>query len=491
LAKTSVLITTEGTYPCYPGGVSVWCDYLVRELPEVDFHILALNHAPEQPLRFSFPANVASCSLLPIWGTEMPGSPDDRVLGNSQKKERTGASEIRQGYLPHFGVLAQAFVNSQCNSERLGRAMYGIHQFCREHDYATAAASPQAWEVFLSAAERSDLDLNLEDARNCMRWTQRNLSLLAMEYPQVDLVHSSIAGLAGIPGVLGKVAHGSGYLLTEHGLHLRELNMSLARAPYSKACRLFLSRFHRAIALMNYHFADRISSLGEFSKRWQTRLGADPAKLIVVPNGTDPSRYFPGPSVHRPRPTILSMARISPIKGIETLIRASDLVRLEVPDVRVRIMGEIGDSGYHQHCLGLVESLNVHHTVEFGSTQDGGPVYREADVFCLPSLSEGMPFAVLEAMMSGCPVVASDVGSVGDMLQGFGVLVRPNCPEKLAAALVSLLSGPDVANRRAAMARKAREHALTNFTIASFAARHRAIYGELTRATARLSRRAS
>ena len=490
MEPTSVLITTEGTYPCYSGGVSVWCDYLIRELANVNFHIFALTHAPSQPVRFKLPANVQSCCLHPIWGTEEPGIASKDFAYALQRKLRTTDEQIRTGFLPAFEETLAQILSAEPQPELLGTALLALHLYCQEFDYAWSARSPQVWEAFVRLACTSGLDLSLDDATNCMRWLIRNLSAVSANFPEVDLVHASIATTAGIPGAICKLRSGSTYLLSEHGLHLRELYLSLSRCRYSRPCRAFLLRFYRALTLLSYHFANRITSLGEFNKQWQIRLGADPQKIEIAPNGVEAHRFYPPPApAQRDRPVVLTMARIAPIKGIDTLIRASAIVRDKFPETTFRILGEVGDNVFHNECTRLVESLRLRPNVEFGCAKDVAEAYRQADLFCLPSRSEAMPFAVIEAMLSGCPVVASDVGCVAGMLGEHGLVVKPNDPEGLASALMNLLARPKDALRQ--QAASARERALARFTIESFGRQFRAAYGDLKDETSGLSRTAA
>ena len=489
MEKASVLIATEGTYPCYSGGVSIWCDYLIRELGEMDFHLFALTHTPSQPMRFSLPPNVVSCYLHPIWGTEEPGPLVNTFSPSYERKLNTTEDAIRSKFLPHFEAVAVSFLGRESNAETLGRSLLGLYHYCRHHDYAISAGSHGAWNVFLKAAMRSDLGLTLDDATNCMRWIVRNLSMVAAHYPDVDVVHASIAATAGLAGVICKMRSGSAYFLTEHGLHLRELYLSLSRCSYSAGCRAFLARFHHALTRLNYYYADLISTLGEFNRRWQIQFGADPRKLMVIPNGVSAERFYPITGARPPGQTVLTMARISPIKGIQTLIRAAAEVRDQLPSVRFRILGEAGDIPYHQQCLRLVEEHRLSATIEFGYTDDLGAAYQNADIFCLPSLSEGMPFAVIEAMLSGCPVVASDVGCVSELIGNHGVLVKPNQPSDLAAALIYVLTSPS--SQMETQTRAARERALRLFTVASMGERFRTVYKQLNHATFKLNRAAT
>jgi len=101
-----------------------------------------------------------------------------------------------------------------------------------------------------------------------------------------------------------------------------------------------------------------------------------------------------------------------------------------------------------------------------------------ADVFVLPSLSEGLPVALLEAMSAGCAIVASDVGDVRTVLDDgrAGVLVPPGDARALAVAVDGLLRTPDRARELAAWAQR---RAVQEYDVARMVARYAAIYGEL------------
>src|SRR5262249_988077 len=147
-----------------------------------------------------------------------------------------------------------------------------------------------------------------------------------------------------IPGVLEKLTHGTRFVLTEHGIFLRELYLSLGRMKESRRCRQFLFGWFESVTRMNYHYADSISSLCEFNRKWQIRMGAAPERIQLIPNGIDSAKFYPPVSrrIGRP-PTVLTMARIYPLKGIEYLLQAIGLLRERLPKVRWRIFGEVGD----------------------------------------------------------------------------------------------------------------------------------------------------
>jgi polysaccharide biosynthesis protein PelF len=479
MEQASVLITTEGTYPCYSGGVSVWCDYLIREVDDVAFHVFALNHAPSQETHFQCPPNVKSLTLHAMWGTEEPGTDEYDFIKAHERKLQTREADMSARFLPHFRTALHSLLSVTPDPQQLGQALAALHRYFRKFDYADSMRSRIAWDAFVHAVGTSDLKLDLHEATQCMRWLQRYLSLLAVQYPRVDVVHSSMAGLAGIPGVLCKATQGSSFVLTEHGIHLRELYLFLSGCGYSPRTRQFLIRFHTAITRMNYHYADVVTTLGQFNRKWQLQFGADSRKIRLIPNGVDTRKFHPRPSLTRKRPTVLTMARIFRLKGIDVLIRAAALVRDRVPDVLFRVMGDVADRSYFAECENLTQQHGLEQNISFGATREPEVEYSQCDLLCVPSLSEGMPFVVIEAMLCGCPVVATDVGNVADLLQDTGLVVTPNQPNELADAVLRMLDGPDAKELRATFTKAALKRAGQHFTISEFSRAFRNIYEEM------------
>jgi glycosyltransferase involved in cell wall biosynthesis len=102
-------------------------------------------------------------------------------------------------------------------------------------------------------------------------------------------------------------------------------------------------------------------------------------------------------------------------------------------------------------------------------------VLAAADVFALPSLSEGLPLALLEAMLAERPIVASNVGEIESVLEGgeAGLLVAPGDVDGLAAALDRLLSDRATAQR---LAERAARRARADYTLERMTARYDALY---------------
>src|SRR5262249_35965199 len=148
--------------------------------------------------------------------------------------------------------------------ERLAHALLKLQSYFTEYDYARTMSSAETWDAFLRVCARSPsfaASLTVREATTCMRWLQRYLAVINAACPQTSLSHASMAGLAGIPCVLAKLRHGVPYLLTEHGIYLRELYISLRRAPHTQAEKRFLLGMNEAVVRMNYTFADVVTSL--------------------------------------------------------------------------------------------------------------------------------------------------------------------------------------------------------------------------------------
>ena len=488
MTPPSVLLTSDGTYPCYTGGVSVWCDQLIRQLPDVQFHVFAITYSPSHVPLYGRPPNVASQHILPLWGNEEPG-PQLNFASSLLRKISTTPQVIQAGFLEPFQMCLRSMFGNNSNPEEMAEALVGLHTYFRDSDFALTVSSPAAWDTFLrvcSDAYPKHDQPTLEEATTCMHWLQRYFAVCAVRFPETDVVHASMAGLGGVPGVIQKRVAGSRFLLSEHGIYLRELYLSLSRMKQGIRCRRFLFAWNEAIARMNYHYADSVSSLCEFNRQWQLRVGATAEKIQIIPNGIDPGIFSPSATRDTDRkrncpPTVLTMARIYPLKGIDHLLRAARLVVDSLPAVRFRILGEVGDQKYYLHCLELVDELGLANNIEWGFTSDAASAYKDADVFCLPSISEAMPFCVLEAMFSGCPVVATAVGGVADMIGSTGLLTPPRNSKSMAEAILALLKGDAAEAFRQELAAKAMARARSLYTIEKCSDRFRETYDELSR----------
>ncbi|MDP9454489.1 MAG: glycosyltransferase [Actinomycetota bacterium] len=130
-----------------------------------------------------------------------------------------------------------------------------------------------------------------------------------------------------------------------------------------------------------------------------------------------------------------------------SFLRAAAHVARELPAARFVV---VGDGPLRKELLGLAEELGVHDRVLFlGFRPDAQALLGLMDVVAVPSVSEGTPLVVLEAMAAAVPVVASRVGGIPGQIQPGreGILVPPGDAKALGDALLSLLRDPERARR--------------------------------------------
>jgi glycosyltransferase involved in cell wall biosynthesis len=145
-------------------------------------------------------------------------------------------------------------------------------------------------------------------------------------------------------------------------------------------------------------------------------------------------------------PVVLTICRISPQKGLEYLVKASQVVAKKVPNVRFVVRAYASEIEYRKSILNLITNCNVQDhfkIVEEFSPYEEIPRYIAAsDVFVLPSISEGLPTVILEAMACGKPVIGTKIGGISDVLvnEYNGLLVEPRDVQGLADAIIRVLS---------------------------------------------------
>lgn len=150
-------------------------------------------------------------------------------------------------------------------------------------------------------------------------------------------------------------------------------------------------------------------------------------------------------------PVVLTVCRISAEKGLDYLISASAIIVKNIPNVKIVIKGSSQKSSthsvrkYEEELRQKIQELKLGEriTILKASPHSDIPEYlAAADVFVLPSISEGMPLALMEAMAIGLPVVATRVGGIPEILvDGInGLMVNPRDAHALASSIVSILS---------------------------------------------------
>lgn len=232
-------------------------------------------------------------------------------------------------------------------------------------------------------------------------------------------------------------------LFTEHGRHYPDSR---------KLKRVLANRW-----LLKH--TDRVTAVGRFVKRaLVANEGIAEDRIEVIHNGIDPDDFPITNSDSRARarellgidpscPLIMQVARFHPVKDHETAIRAFARVIEQVADAKLCLIGE----GAERRAIeALSTELGIHDHVDFlGVRSDVAGLLPAADIFMLSSLSEGVSVTLLEAMATGLPIAATDVGGNGEVVEhGKTGLLSPRGDDRaLADHLTGLLQNP--AKRRA------------------------------------------
>lgn len=215
-----------------------------------------------------------------------------------------------------------------------------------------------------------------------------------------------------------------------------------------------------------YKKAFRVIAVSRANEKLLTNLyGLPSGRLQVIFNGIDTKVPFEFSNSEKLRTRKLlrlpntpihcaTIARLTKQKGIDILIRASALLdKTEIAKFTFSIFGDGPDKPALED---LARQLGVlDRVVFFGWTENAKGLLPAFDLFVLPSRSEGQPFALLEALAAGRPVIATDIPGITEVLEvgPCGMMISPEDPHALAEAIRSFLTAPD---SFAAMAKRAR-----------------------------------
>lgn len=219
------------------------------------------------------------------------------------------------------------------------------------------------------------------------------------------------------------------------------------------------------------------------------RLHLEPENVTVVHTGIEPPMQFDPESGRQMRerwrigpdqPLVVTIARLSYEKGIDTLIDAAAILHQSLPDARFVVVGDGPDERDLQR---RIEARSVRGIVQLvGFTDDIWPALLAADVFCMPSKSEGMPNALLEAMAASRPIVANAVGGIPEAIshEANGLLCPPADPRSLADAIRRIISDRPLTAR---LGNEARTTIESRFLARDVAGRYAALYDRLLKTT--------
>ena len=263
-----------------------------------------------------------------------------------------------------------------------------------------------------------------------------------------DMYHAHWS-LSGLVAALCKELTGKPFVVTIWG---SDVNLARRWWPLAWLNRIVFSR------------ADRIITLGSSFRNALIDAGIPRERIVVIPSGVDPAQFAavePGPPS-----TICFVGRLSPEKRVDLLIDAFAGVRRNHANARLVI---VGDGALRSELEARANGLGLGDAVEFTGVvphETLPEVFARCGVFCLVSSREGLPHSLLEAMAAGLGVVATDVGSVAEVVRTgqTGILLGADVScEKVAEALCRLIAEPEPTRRMGQAAREfvSRDYAWT------------------------------
>jgi glycosyltransferase involved in cell wall biosynthesis len=460
--EVDVLLLLEGTYPYVSGGVSSWVYQIIKGFPEIRFGAIFLGSRKQDygDMRYPIPANLVHLDETYLFD-EIPNPPIAPVHAPPKTMELVeNMHEVFETNLKHPDSM-ELFARLMDEAGPDGKVSQEVFLY-----------STGAWDFIKKSYRRRSTDPSFVD----YFWTIRNIHTpfwrlreVALRSPKARIYHAVSTGYAGILGVLLKHRNKRPFILSEHGIYVKERKIDLYQAQWIKDNRSIFERdpsrvsyfrqlwirFYEHLGYVTYQAANDIVALYEANRQRQLQDGAPVEHCYLIPNGIDVARFAPLRAL-RPQQTpqvLCLIGRVVPIKDIKTFIRAMRVVVNRLPGAEAWIAGPEDESPeYAAECKELARQLGLEHKVKFLGFQKLTDILPQVGLVVLSSISEALPLVILEGYAAGVPTLCTDVGSCSQLVFGLegedaalgasGRIVRIADPQAMAQAAIELLGDP-------------------------------------------------
>jgi len=221
---------------------------------------------------------------------------------------------------------------------------------------------------------------------------------------------------------------------------------------------------------------DRIITICSQATIEASNEGFPPSQITRIPNGVNTDFFHPAWKQQVQPGKIIFIGSLNPMKGVHLLIECVARLKEENQQIKLEI---IGDGQERSKLEDLTSALGITNMVRFyGEIRDVRKHLQEAELFVLPSFSEGLPNVILEAMATGLPVISTRTGGIPDIIEDGinGLLVEPRNIDQLCEAVNRVLGNRALAQQ---LALKARETIEARFSIDHTANQYIKLYKEL------------
>lgn len=472
-----VCLLLEGTYPYMAGGVSTWIHNLIRALPEIRFTGVCIlpSSAMKWEAKYTLPKNIENIQVVYLHDHDhlaQKGTANTRKRAQHMEMIREFHHRLKKGDSSLVAKLLSFFHSAGSQELTPHDMIYGR----------------ESWNLVCELYNPAENDVSFIDYFWTFRFTHLPIfKLLQTPIPRAKVYHSLSTGYGGMLGFIAKYLYKRPLLLTEHGIYVKERKIEISQADWifetirdKYRIQKDLGVFHQfwislfeTLGRITYEATDEIYTLYNGNRELEISLGADPEKIVIIPNGIDIERFSALKSVDyvekRPEDAVLNIGlvgRVVPIKDVKTFIRACKIASMKLPQARFLIMGptEDEDKNYYLECLEMVQLLGLEDRLVFTGKINVMEYYPKLDLVVLTSVSEAQPLVILEANCAGIPAVASDVGSCRELLDGrtaedqalgpSGIVTRVADPEGTAKGITDILTNKQVCHQMSIAGRK-------------------------------------
>ncbi len=229
-------------------------------------------------------------------------------------------------------------------------------------------------------------------------------------------------------------------------------------------------------ARLTFAAADKILCYTETEKKELVDLRIKPEKIEVIHNGIDTDLFVPAREASFDKKNLLWIGRYVKGKGVDYLIDALTILKTRYPDVILTMVGKGPDKDRINQ---KIRDLNLESNIimkDFVPNSEIVGLYQNSSVFVLPSLEEGVPRTILEAMSCGIPVVCSRLPQLVDIVDGGGLLAPVKDSQALADNISKILSNSSLAEE---LSKSGRRNAVENHSWKDTVKKTVQIYKEL------------
>ena len=403
-------LVAEGSYPYVSGGVSSWIQQLIRNMPEHQFSLIAViaTKSDAEEMKYTPPDNLLDISHVYM----------DQLLHFSGKETNGITLSPEEKYI--IGALLRAEVTEW-------KSVFNLFNRLRQQQVRASQlfSSKMVFELIEDVYHCNYPDMPFTD----VFWNLRSMyvplfTLLLQVYPRADIYHSVSTGYAGIIASYASHIHGSGFVLTEHGIYTREREEEIIKSKWLKGSfKSSWINYFNCLSSAAYACTDQVVSLFQRNKEIQQELGCDAGKIRVIHNGVraedfEPIRKNVADRNNTQDINVGAVVRVVPIKDIKTMLKAFSFASKKLPHLKFWIMGPTDeDPEYYEECLQYKDYLHLDNAF-FTGYVNLKEYLGKMDLLVLTSISEGQPLAILEGMACSLPFVSTNVGDCATLVQG-------------------------------------------------------------------------